>query len=203
MSEFYNNDDLSAHTIEESDTMIVKINNNKLVMQTINPFSKCHVCKKNTSKLDDDEEFLFINREDDIRIICSTCYPSRKNGLQQEGWKYGCSCIIIDESETESDNEYIDMKSDDSNCYLEKEDIKLCHNQDCTEKPIHNMLSEKCKICDGYFVDEGLNDIYYLEENGEKGCCELCGKTTNICIMKGSGQEICINACDESDESDN
>ena len=61
---------------------------------------------------------------------------------------------------------------------------------------------EKCQLCDGYFIDDGLNDIYFLEENGESGSCSLCGKTENICIMKGSGQEICINACDEDSYSE-
>jgi hypothetical protein len=76
---------------------------------------------------------------------------------------------------------------------------KLCKNQDCSENPIDDE-SIKCKICDGYFQDDGLNDIYFLEENGGSGACSLCGKTENICIMKESGQVICINACDESDD---
>ena len=96
-----------------------------------------------------------------------------------------------------------------NNCYWEEErpskiispdyrKIKLCKNEDCTEKPTDE--SDKCQICDGYFIDDGLNDIYFLEENGETGSCSLCGKTENICIMKGSGQEICINACDEDSD---
>lgn len=103
-----------------------------------------------------------------------------------------------------------------NNCYWEEEEgiskiiypdyrnikkIKLCKHEDCVEKPTED--SEKCKLCDGYFFDNGLNDIYFLEENDEFGSCSLCGKTENICIMKGSGQEICINACDEDSESDN
>jgi hypothetical protein len=105
-----------------------------------------------------------------------------------------------------------------NNCYWEEEEgpskiispdyrninqnkkIKLCKNEDCTEKPTDE--SEKCQLCDGYFIDDGLNDIYFLEENGESGSCSLCGKTENICIMKGSGQEICINACDEDSDSE-
>ena len=99
-----------------------------------------------------------------------------------------------------------------NNCYWEEKNetskiiipdyrikkIKLCKNQDCSEEPTDE--SEKCKICDGYFIDDGLNDIYFLEENGESGECSLCGKTENICIMKGSGQEICIDACDEDSD---
>ena len=81
--------------------------------------------------------------------------------------------------------------------YRKFKKIKLCKNEDCSEKPSEE--SEKCKLCDGYFIDNGLNDIYFLEENDESSSCSLCGKTENICIMKGSGQTICINACDEED----
>ena len=79
--------------------------------------------------------------------------------------------------------------------------INLCNNKICTIKPIDDMESKKCKLCDGFFIDDGLNNIYFLEENGDSSC-SLCGKTTNICIMKGSGQSICINACNEDDTID-
>ena len=75
---------------------------------------------------------------------------------------------------------------------------KLCKNQDCTKKPLSEE-SIKCTLCEGYFEDDGLNDIYFLVENGGTGACSLCGKTDNVCIMKISGQIICVNACDDSE----
>ena len=79
--------------------------------------------------------------------------------------------------------------------------IKLCKNQDCSEEPIDDG-SKKCSLCDGYFQDDGLNDIYFLSENGESGSCSLCGKTNEICTMKENGQNLCANGCDNSDNSD-
>ena len=82
------------------------------------------------------------------------------------------------------------------------ENVVLCKNENCS--PIKNDQStEKCVLCDGYFADDGLNDIYFLEENNECGECSLCGKAENICIMKGNGQFICTSACyEESEESE-
>ena len=82
----------------------------------------------------------------------------------------------------------------------DKEVMSLCKNQDCS--PIRDTkFTEKCSICSGYFADDGSNDIYFLNENGGVGSCDLCKKTQNVCIMKGTGQCVCVNACDD-DESD-
>jgi len=84
----------------------------------------------------------------------------------------------------------------------EEEDVTaLCKNQDCS--PIKDAkFTEKCSICSGYFADDGLNDVYFLNENGGVGSCNLCKKTENICIMKGTGQYVCVNACDEEEEEE-
>jgi hypothetical protein len=49
--------------------------------------------------------------------------------------------------------------------------------------------------------DDGLGDILYIEEepNKRKACGDLCGKSSNIVQMKGTGQYICVNTCDEGD----
>jgi hypothetical protein len=83
----------------------------------------------------------------------------------------------------------------------EDEVATLCKNQDCS--PIKDAkFTEKCSICSGYFADDGLNDVYFLNENGGVGSCNLCKKTENICIMKGTGQYVCVNACDEDEDED-
>lgn len=93
---------------------------------------------------------------------------------------------------------------------------ELCQNTDCERfpegwDPDEDTLDNwpdgrqwvKCNLCDGFFSDDGFNDILFIEEapnNRTDHCCSLCGKTRNIVQMKGSGQYICGNACDESDD---
>ena len=94
---------------------------------------------------------------------------------------------------------------------------KLCKNMDCeryppdwdfeedTEDTYQEGQWKKCCLCDGYFDDDGLGDILFVQEepNNQEAQCDLCGKTKNIVQMKGSGQYLCEAACDESDsESD-
>ena len=82
--------------------------------------------------------------------------------------------------------------------------LNLCKNQDCSEEP-SDSSSIKCTLCDGYFQDDGLNDIYFLSENGETGECSLCGKSKDICVMKSTGQQLCTSGCSygDSDDGDN
>lgn len=92
--------------------------------------------------------------------------------------------------------------------------FELCKNMNCERFPLdwdftkdtHETYEEdewkSCAICDGYFNDDGLGDILFIEEepNNRNASCDLCGKIKNIVQMKGTGQYICQNACDESDE---
>ena len=95
-----------------------------------------------------------------------------------------------------------------------QKNIKLCKNTDCLQYPPDWNYGrntddnypygqwQKCKICDGYFNDDGFGDLLFIEEppNNFNHDCEICGKKTNIVQMKSSGQYICASACDESDE---
>ena len=94
--------------------------------------------------------------------------------------------IKSDSDESDSDNKY---------------NIKLCKNEDCSAIKT-NIFNNKCSICTGYFNKDGLNDIYFLNENNENGICSLCGKTKNICIMKSTYQYICVSACDSNEDED-
>ena len=80
-------------------------------------------------------------------------------------------------------------------------DPDLCKNEDCVGSDPDNNLS-KCTLCDGYYNDDGLNDILFIEEepNNRKASCDLCKKTADIVQMKGTGQYICQNACDDDEE---
>jgi hypothetical protein len=94
------------------------------------------------------------------------------------------------------------------------EETKLCENIDCERYPPDWDFEEdteenyeggrqwvKCTLCDGYFNDDGLGDILFIEEepHNKTAQCDLCGKDNDIVQMKGTGQFLCGNACDEED----
>ena len=93
---------------------------------------------------------------------------------------------------------------------------KLCENQDClrypddedfdkdNEKDYENGQWKKCSLCDGYFNDDGLNDILFIEEepNNNRSSCTLCGKNRNIVQMKDTGEYLCGNGCDGDTDED-
>jgi len=95
-------------------------------------------------------------------------------------------------------------------------EFKLCENTDCeryppdwdfeedTEDTYQEGQWRKCCLCAGYFDDDGLGDILFVQEepnNQEDVACQLCGKDKNIVQMKGTGEYICEAACDEDDDS--
>lgn len=98
----------------------------------------------------------------------------------------------------------------------ETETIKLCVNMDCerypsdwdseedTEETYQVGQWQKCCLCDGYFYDDGMGDILYIQEepNNQEAECDLCGKSDDVVQMKGSGQYLCGNACDEDEEEE-
>ena len=77
----------------------------------------------------------------------------------------------------------------------------LCKNEDCVAIQ-DDVFTEKCSICPGYYADDGLNDILFIEEspNNRRATCDLCKETKDIVQMKSTGQFICQNACDEDGE---
>jgi hypothetical protein len=99
----------------------------------------------------------------------------------------------------------------------DKPTYRLCKNTDCERYPDDEDFDkdneadyeprgelQKCNICDGYFVDDGLNDILFIEEepNNRKEQCHLCGNEDDIVQMKGTGEYLCGNGCDEEDVDD-
>ena len=108
------------------------------------------------------------------------------------------------------------MKNEDNNSILNiTEKPNLCENMDCERYPPNWDFEEdtdenyetgqqwvKCYLCDGYFNDDGIGDILFIEEepNNKTAQCDLCGKDNNIVQMKGSGQFLCGNACDEDED---
>ena len=99
---------------------------------------------------------------------------------------------------------------------VDANNIKLCRNVNCerfppdwdfeedTEDTYEEDEWKKCCLCDGYFDDNGFGDILFVQEepNNQEVSCDLCGKDKNIVQMKGSGQYLCENACDESEEEE-
>jgi hypothetical protein len=97
------------------------------------------------------------------------------------------------------------------------EETKLCENIDCERYPPDWDFEEdteenyedgqqwvKCCLCDGYFNDDGMGDILFVQEepNNQEAGCSLCGKSEDIVQMKGTGQYLCGNACDEEEEEE-
>ena len=99
---------------------------------------------------------------------------------------------------------------------MENEEPKLCVNMDCEryppdwdfEKDTKETYQEgpwhKCNQCDGYYNDNGICDILYVQEepNNQEAECSLCGKTDNVVQIKGSGQYLCGDGCDEDEDED-
>jgi hypothetical protein len=100
---------------------------------------------------------------------------------------------------------------------MENKEPKLCMNTDCerfppdwdyeenTEENYEEGQWKKCCLCDGYYDDDGLGDILFVQEapnNQEDVTCSLCGKDETIVQMKGTGQYICEAACDEDEDED-
>jgi len=100
---------------------------------------------------------------------------------------------------------------------MESEEPKLCVNMDCERYPPDWDFEEdteenyeygrqwvKCNLCDGYYNDDGSGDILFIEEepNNKTAQCDLCGKDNDIVQMKGTGQFICGNACDQDTDTD-
>ena len=106
--------------------------------------------------------------------------------------------------QTDDVDEGVDVESveEDDEVEGENKEISLCKNTDCVAEK-NDDYSESCNVCDGYFND-GLNDILFIEEepNNKKASCDLCKETNNIVQMKGTGQYMCQNACDEEEEEE-
>ena len=98
----------------------------------------------------------------------------------------------------------------------EEEVVELCENMDCeryppnwdfeedTEETYQEDQWKKCCLCDGYFDDNGMGDILFVQEepNNQEAGCSLCGKSDDVVQMKGCGQYLCGNACDEEEEEE-
>ena len=118
--------------------------------------------------------------------------------------------------EHETEAETVEQEAETETVEQEAETIKLCENMDCerypddwdfdedTEDTYQEGQWKKCCLCDGYFDDDGMSDILFVQEepNNQEAECDLCGKTEDIVQMKGTGQYLCGNACDKEDEEE-
>jgi len=84
------------------------------------------------------------------------------------------------------------------------ENNNLCRNQDCHTINDKTDDSIKCEICDGYFYDNGLNDILFIQEEpnvaewGKDNHCRLCGNRDGVVMMKRTYECVCEAGCNES-----
>ena len=84
----------------------------------------------------------------------------------------------------------------------ENDEDTTVEDEEDTEDTYQEGQWKKCVLCDGYFDDDGIGDILFVQEepNNQEAQCQLCGKTNNIVQMKGTGEYLCGNACDESED---
>jgi|SaaInlStandDraft_5_1057022.scaffolds.fasta_scaffold01510_6 hypothetical protein len=145
--------------------------------------------------LSDNDEYVNCDNCDN-KIKCDNCYWKDEKEISK---------IILPDYRNINPKPFLGKSKEKI-----KSNITLCRNEDCLRYPDDALFDKdnedsewiKCSLCDGYFNDNGLNDILFIEEkpNNYQHSCDLCGKTKNIVQMKGTSQYICQNACDESDE---
>jgi hypothetical protein len=161
--------------------------------------------------------FFTINKDGDEKKNCDECNieldrSSRDAGLPIHTIR--CNNCYWEDKEGKDSIHIIDPD------YREKHSktdlVKLCVNMDCeqypddwdseedTEDTYQEGQWKKCCLCDGYFYDDGMGDILFVQEepNNQEAECDLCGKTEDIVQMKGCGQYLCGNACDERDDDE-
>ena len=173
--------------------------------------------KKNIDIVDNNNPIDIVDNNNPINIIKNICklnfedatnlYNKYNKDVITAISQYQSSCLnnpktnILPVESSYSTSKYVVVEEEDN----EEEDCdnELCKNENCSSVQ-NDEYDEKCVICPGYYKDDGLNDILFIEENpnNKKGTCNLCKKTDNIVQMKGTGQYICQNACDESDDEE-
>ena len=174
---------------------------------------------------EEDEPSCNEEDEDPDAFECDDCNVKDINCFEHLGISKDEIDIYRDLGEPDRCEECFEKwkNSEDGSEYLKsvnskdnEEPVKLCENMDCVryppdwdaEKDTEETYQEdpwlKCNQCDGYYNNDGGEDILYVQEepNNQEAECDLCGKTKDIVQMKGTGQYLCGNACDESDEEE-
>ena len=167
-------------------------------------FVMCEECSEQVDCFKNAIHIVYKGTPDKITedlTLCTMCFQSREEELRENGYKCddwtGSECLEIVNDEKDPE-----------------EPIQLCENMDCerfppdwdfeedTEETYEEDQWKKCCLCDGYFDDNGMGDILYVQEepNKQEAECSLCGKSEDIVQMKGCGQYLCGNACDEEEE---
>jgi hypothetical protein len=150
------------------------------------------------------------NTEGHEEWVCQKCFDKQPE-IKDETYEYEYESGEEEEPDKEETSSFKDSLHDDK-----EETVKLCINIDCERYPPDWDSEEdtketyqvgqwqKCCLCDGYFDDNGSGDILYIQEepNNQEAGCSLCGKSDDVVQMKGSGQYLCGNACDEDEDTE-
>jgi hypothetical protein len=177
--------------------------NDKMVINAMVAIKK-HNMEKWIREFDEPNGFI-MSMHSNISILQTELMEDGHSGCSAS-----CTLRICQSLLTDNYNELILEDVED------EKPIILCENMDCeryppdwdfeedTEETYQEGQWQKCNLCDGYFNDDGMGDILYVQEepNNQEAECNLCGKTEDIVQMKGTGQYLCGNACDESDEDE-
>jgi hypothetical protein len=182
-------------------------------------------CNEEDEPSCNEEDEPSCNEEDPDAFECDDCNVKDINCFEHLGISKDEIDIYRDLGEPDRCHDCFEKwkNSEDGSEYLKmvdgkdnEEPVKLCENMDCvryppdwdakrdTEETYQEDPWLKCNQCDGYYNNDGGGDILYVQEepNNQEAECDLCGKTKDIVQMKGTGQYLCGNACDESDEEE-
>ena len=141
--------------------------------------------------------------------MCTMCFQDMEEELIKNGY-------LCDDWEEEEEDVKVKANEENVDKEAEAETIKLCENMDCeryppdwdfeedTEETYQEDQWKKCCLCDGYFNDNGMGDILFVQEepNNQEAGCSLCGKSDDVVQMKGCGQYLCGNGCDEDEDEE-
>ena len=161
--------------------------------------------------------FYIINKDGDEKNNCNVCNIELDRRCRDAGLPiHDIRCNNCYWEDKDGKDSIHIIKPDYREQQCKNDLVKLCVNMDCeqypsdwdseedTEETYQEGQWKKCCLCDGYFYDDGMGDILYVQEepNNQEAQCDLCGKTEDIVQMKGTGQYLCGNACDESDDEE-
>ena len=74
--------------------------------------------------------------------------------------------------------------------------LKLCLCENCFQDKADILRKEGWNV-DDFFEEEEEADASEEEPNNQEAGCDHCGKTDDVVQMKGSGQYLCGDGCDE------
>jgi hypothetical protein len=210
---------MNREQIANKYNLIIDNHNDKMVINAMVAIKK-HNMEKWLREFDEPNGFI-MSSHSNISILQTELADDGHSGCSASCTLRVCQSLLTKDYnelilEDMEDVENIENIENIENGKDEKP-IILCENMDCeryppdwdfeedTEETYQEDQWKKCSLCDGYYNDDGMGDILFVQEepNNQEAECDLCGKTEDIVQMKGCGQYLCGDGCDESGDDEN